>query len=206
MWGTPRMWGAMGGGLLLAMAWAVVAARADVPAGTRSPGDVSSLPVLGAAPDFHLRSLEGPGVRLQDLRGKIVLSAFACSHCADEPATVAEGFVRLQHALKGRGIFGRKVALAFVVRHPEHETRTAIREFAARLGVDPYGWLILGGSLQGTMRLRDQFSRIAATGATEAAETRGRVFLLDYAGRVRRVYTPAAFQVDAVLADLERLL
>jgi len=37
-------------------------------------------------------------------------------------------------------------------------------------------------------------------------DTRGRVFLVDYAGRVRRVYDTGTFHTDVVLADLERLL
>jgi len=76
---------------ILAMLVAVVpvTAVADVPPGPRTPGDASPLPVLGTAPEFHLRSIEGPGVRLRDLRGKLLLLAFACASCIDEPEEVA---------------------------------------------------------------------------------------------------------------------
>jgi protein SCO1/2 len=182
------------------------AAWADVPPGPRTPGDVSPLPVLAQAPSFHLRSLEGPGVRNRDLRGKLVLLAFACASCADEPEEVAATFVRLQRALKTRGLFGRKVVLAFVVRHPERESRTGFRAYASGLGVDPYGWVILSGSPETTARLRDQFGRFGVADGQPPADTRHRVFLVDSSGRVRRVYSGEAFQADAVLADIEGLL
>ena len=196
----------VGIGVVLLLIGARTSVRGDLPSSPRTPGDVSPLPVIGAVPDFALRSLEGPGVRLRDLRGKVVVLTFGCSHCTDEPVAVVEGFGRLQQALKGRGIFGRKVVLVFVVRHPDRETGTGLRMFAARIGVDPYGWLILGGSPQVTEHLRDRFGRLGADGTPGPADTRGRVFLMDYAGRVRRVYTPETFRVDAVLADMERLL
>ena len=118
---------------------------------------------------------------------------------------MAAGFVRLQGALKARRLFGRKVALVFVVRHPERESRAGFRAYALRLGVDPYGWLILSGSPDTTQRLRDRFGRFGASPGGPPAETRGRVFLVDYAGRVRRVYPAGALQVEQVLADMERL-
>ena len=181
------------------------AAFADVPPGPRTPEDVSPLPVLGPVPEFHLRSLEGPGVRTRDLRGKLLLLAFACASCADEPEDVTITFVQVQHALKARGLFGKKVVLAFVVRHPDRESRAGFRAYASRLGVDPYGWVVLSGSPQTTARLREQFGRFGAAGEPQA-DTRGRVFLVDYAGRVRRVYTVDTFKTGMVLSDLERLL
>ena len=182
------------------------AARADVPPALRTPGDVSPLPVLGPAPEFRLRSLEGPGIRLRDLRGKVLLLAFVCASCTDEPEDVTSGFVRLQVALKARRLFGRSVALVFVVRHPERETRVGFRAYALRLGVDPYGWLILSGSAETTQRLRDQFGRFGVPSTEPPEDTRGRVFIVDYAGRVRWVYPAGAFQPDSALADLESLL
>ncbi len=182
------------------------AVPADVPPGPRTPGDVSPLPVLGTVPALHLRSLEGPGVRNRDLRGKLVLLAFACASCADEPEEVAATFARLQRALKMRGLFGKKVILAFVVRHPERESRTGFRAYASRHGVDPYGWVILSGSPETTARLRDRFGRFGVAHGRPSADTRGRVFLVDSVGRARCVYTAEAFQADAVLADMERLL
>ena len=137
-----------------ALALLPLAARADIRPEPRGPGDVSPLPVLGPGPEFHLRSLEGPGVRLRDLRNKLLLLAFVCASCPDEPEEVAAGFVRLQAALKARGLFGRKVVLVFVVREPDRETRAGFRAYAARVGVDPYGWLILSGSPETTQTLR----------------------------------------------------
>ncbi len=167
---------------------------------------MSPLPVLGAAPEFHLRSLEGPGVRLRDLLGKLLLLSFVCASCADEPEDVANGFVRLQEALKARRLFGRQVALVFVVRHPERESRAGFRAYALRLGVDPYGWLILSGSPEATQRLRDRFARFGVPPNDAPADTRGRVFLLDYAGRVRRAYPARGFRADDALADVLGLL
>ena len=179
--------------------------RADIVPGPRTPGDVSPLPVLGPAPEFRLRSLEGPGVRLRDLRGKLALLAFTCASCADEPEDVAAGFVRLQGALKARRLFGRKVALVFVVRHPERETRAGFRAYALRLGADPFGWLILSGSPETTRDLLERFGRFGGPAGAAPPDLRGRVFLVDYAGRVRRVYRAGALQVEQVLADMERL-
>ncbi len=206
MGGRARRWLALGLAAMISLAAARMATWADIPPGPRTPGDVSPLPVLGPAPEFHLRSLEGPGVRLRHLRGKLLLLAFACASCPDEPEDVAAGFVRLQGALKARRVFGRKVALVFVVRHPERESRAGVRAYAFRLGVDPYGWLILSGSAATTQELRDRFGRFGLSPGEPPGDTRGRVFLVDYAGRVRRVFEPGAFQPDAVLADLERLL
>ena len=201
------------GDLLVGLGLVAMVARAAVPAAwgdvtpaLQTPGDVSPLPLLGLAPDFHLRSLEAPGVRLRDLRGKLLLLAFVCASCADEPERVETTFVQLQRELKAQGLFGRKVVLASIVRHPERETRASFRAYAARLGVDPYGWAVLSGSPETTAKLRDRFGRLGAVPAGPPGETRGRVFLVDYAGRVRRVYTDDSFKPEAVLADLERLL
>lgn len=198
----------MGFGLaaMSALAAAPVAARADIVPGPRTPGDVSPLPVLGPAPAFHLSSLEGPGVRLRDLRGKLLLLAFACANCADEPEDVGAAFARLQARLRGRGLFGRRVVLVFVVRHPERETLAGFRAYALRLGADPFGWLILSGSPETTRDLLERFGRFGGPAGAAPPDIRGRVFLLDYAGRVRRVYPPGAFQAEAALADLEGLL
>ena len=92
-----------------------------------------------------------------------------------------------------------------MVRHPERETRAGFRAYALHLGVDPYGWLILSGSPETTQTLRDQFGRFGLSPGGSSGDTRGRVYLVDYAGRVRRVYPAGAFQVDVVLADMERL-
>lgn len=193
---------------LLAAAWggAPEVARADVTAQPRTPGDVSPLPVLAPAPDFALWSLEGPGVRLRELRGKLVALAFACASCSDEPEDVAAGFARIQARLKARGLFGGRVVLVFVVRHPERETRAGFRAYAARLGVDPYGWAILSGSTETTRGLREAFGRIGVPPGGPPADPTARVFLVDYAGRVRRVYDGARFDADAVLRDMELLL
>ncbi len=85
-------------------------------------------------------------------------------------------------------------------------SEAGVRAYAFRLGVDPYGWLILSGSAATTQELRDRFGRFGLSPGEPPGDTRGRVFLVDYAGRVRRVFEPGAFQPDAVLADLERLL
>ncbi len=181
------------------------AAPADVPPGPPTPEDASPLPVLGPAPEFHLRSLEGPGVRTRDLRGKLLLLAFACASCPEEPEEAAATFVQVQRALKARGLFGKKVVLAFLVRHPDRESRASVRAYASRLGVDPYGWVILSGSPQTTAKLREEFGRFGVEAGQAPADTRGHVFLVDYAGRVRRIYSAGILQADTILADLERL-
>lgn len=197
----------VGLGLVAAGQAAVPAvAHGTVPAQPQTAEDVSPLPVLGPAPEFHLHSLQGPNLRLNHLRGKVVLVAFVCASCPDEPEDIAAGFAALQARLKDQGLFGRKVVLIFVVRHPEWETGSGFRAYAAQLGVDPYGWVILNGSADTTARLRDAFGRVGRPGAARPAETRGRVYLVDYTGRVRRVYEPGTFGPDAALKDLEMLL
>lgn len=93
-----------------------------------------------------------------------------------------------------------------MVRHPERETRAGSRVYALRLGVDPYGWLILSGSEMTTGTLRDQFGHFGSRPSESSGDTRGRVYLVDSAGRLRQVYPAGAFQVGVVLADMERLL
>lgn len=202
---------AIGGRAALGLAVVLVAAVTqagwgDVPPAPRTAGDVSPLPVLGPAPGFALRSLEGPMVRLRDLRGKLLLLAFVCATCPEDSEDLAAAFAHLQARLKTRGVFGTRVALAFVVRHPERDTRSAYRAYAGRLGVDAYGWAILSGSAEATRRLREGFGRLAVPPRAPPAEVRGRVFLIDYAGRLRRIYSAEDFRVDTVMGDLERLL
>jgi len=204
VWHRQALWGAV-------TAMALVSARpapGDVPQGpARAQGDVSPLPVLGRAPEFRLHSLEGPRVGLQDLRGKVVLLALMCAICSDEPAEVVAGFARLQTELKGRGLFGQRVVLVFIARHPEWDLRAALRAFAGRLGADPFGWVILTGSPAATARLRVAFAGLAAhPGGSPGGDVKGQVFLVDYAGRVRRVYHAPAFDPDAVLKEIQLLL
>lgn len=58
--------------------WLLVAQRQQIPAASRPAADNS---VRKRAPDFELTTFDGKGIRLEDLRGKVVLLNFWATWC-----------------------------------------------------------------------------------------------------------------------------
>ncbi len=119
-----------------------------------------TLPVLGAAPDFKLRTLDGAEVSLASLRGKIVVLDFWATWC---PPCVAEvpGYVKMQEKYREQG-------LAIVGVSVDRDA-SAVPPFLKKRGVN-YQVGIDDGSLA------DQFGGIEAIPTT---------FLIDREGRIR---------------------
>lgn len=105
-------------------AWAV-AAVLNALAG----GSLAQVPGVGdPAPDFSLRTLEGPAARLSDFRGRAVVVNFWASWCAPCRTELPE-LVSAYHANEARGLSVLAVNLT------DQERRKEVRTFVRAAGM-----------------------------------------------------------------------
>ncbi|MBI4299181.1 MAG: TlpA family protein disulfide reductase [Chloroflexi bacterium] len=141
-----------------------------VPLATRTPLPAARSELLSSgsfAPDFHLNLLDGTGLRLSDLKGKVVVLNFWASWCVpcrqEMPA-----FERMWQEYKGQGVIFVGVALS--------DREKDARAFAEEVGVT------YAVGLDATGQIGDAY-RVIALPTT---------YFIDRQGYVARALTGAA--------------
>jgi protein SCO1/2 len=170
----------------------------------------TSLDPPRAVLDFALADQHGERVRLNDLRGAVVVLTFLYTSCTDVCPLVAG---KLREADRLLGALGRDVSFLAVTVDPERDTPARMTEYSTRWQV-PERWHFLTGAVRelepiwryywvGAIRRAARGD--AATIADYEVEHAAPVHLIDRAGRIRVAYG-SGFRPAELSHDLEILL
>jgi protein SCO1/2 len=147
------------GALGLTLAGATLAASPP-PSGTegqqRIPGTASEERRRNRFPNVVLQTQDGKTVRFYDdlLKDKMVLISFMYTDCAENCPITNANLLQVQKAMESR--VGRDFFMYSITVDPGHDTPAVLREYAARIGVQP-GWLFLTGTKEDIQVLRRHF-------------------------------------------------
>jgi len=154
--------------------------------------------------DFALSDHHGQRRHLADFRGRAVILFFGYTHCPDVCPTAMERFNQVVQRL---GPAAAKVQVLFVTLDPERDTREKLAQYV------PFfhpGFLGLTGTVEEVGAVAKEFrvyfsKRPVAGGEGYSLDHWAGAYVFDPAGRLR-LYVAPETPVDAVAADLQRLL
>ena len=156
------------------------------------------------APPFHLIDQDGKPLALEDLRGKTVLLDFIYTRCPGPCPILTGVHADLQRALDPGA--RARLRLVSISLDPARDTPAALREYAAKRGVDLADWSFLTGP-------PDEVAKVlAAYGVGSARETDGTIahlvisFLIDGQGKIVRRYVGLEHDVDELRRGVDELL
>jgi len=187
--------------LLAALAAAGVTLAEQAPA----PAPDTTLPIhrkIGG--DFSLTQPAGPPARLADYRGRVVLLSFGFTHCPDVcPATLAR--LASVHDLLGED--AEEIQVLFVSFDPERDTP---EHMARYLEFFDESFVGISGPVaelrELATRYRVVFERVEGEEAGDYTYAHtNRFYLIDRAGRVRKLYRPSA-DPAAIAEEVRHLL
>lgn len=158
-----------------------------------------------AAPDFVLNASTGAELKLEALRGKVVVLGFGFSHCPDVcPVTLAV----LAQMRKQLGELAGEVQVVYVTVDPERDTPERLREY---LGYFDKGFIGVTGTPAQLSAVREAYG-ILATRAENKDAPDGYlvhhstyVYLIDRAGLLRAL-VPYGKSASDIAHDVKILL
>jgi protein SCO1/2 len=177
---------------------------ADRPAGPYTSGP--SLAVIRPAPDFGLVDSGGGGVRLADLRGRVVLLAFVYTSCPAACPLITQRMAALHRRLQAAGWLPTRVVLLSVTVDPERDSPAVLARYARSFRADPQGWRFLREDpvrLGPVLAAWDEWTRALPGGEIDHP---ARLHLIDGRGRVREIYSLALFDERQAFLDIQTLL
>ncbi len=171
---------------------------------TDSPFRGGSVDPLTEAPALDLKSQDGRMVRVEDLRGKVVMVSFLYTQCPDICPVILQ---KLRHAQDRLGPAAEDTALVVISVDPKGDTPQAVRTFLAKRGLTgKVDWLV--GTAPELRAAWTRWGVLAAESPDDPSlvEHSGVVWILDTEGR-RAVYYPlSAIDADDVAHDVKLLL
>ena len=148
----------------------------------------SSLPTLGAIPEFSLTAEDGRTITRDEFMGKISITDFIFTHCAGSCPGMTAQMASLQTLL---GHYG-EVQLVSISVDPERDTLEVLKNYAKSAGAQPGRWIFLTGEKKTLHQLvRNGFRLGVEEGGGSAAEPiiHSSLFvLLDRRARIRGYY------------------
>jgi cytochrome oxidase Cu insertion factor (SCO1/SenC/PrrC family) len=215
--------GALLGALLLTVALPAFAARETPPAAPRleyappAPGTYELQRIQRAPAGFVLDSDGTSHAFSEYTTGRVTLLSFVYTYCTDAYGCplAYETFVAVRARLLERPRLAARVRLVSLSFDPTNDTPTAMRAYGGRF-LKPDGGLrwsfLTTRSVHALMPLLDGLGQDASVELDERGRpTRTinhnlKVFLIDRAGTVREIYSPAFLFPEVVLNDIETLL
>lgn len=158
-----------------------------------NPAD--SLPVIaGLGGDFELTGAAGARVRLQDLRGRIVLLFFGYTHCPDVCPTT---LLALKQAQESLGSSANRAQVVMISVDPQRDPPEELAQYARFF--DPR-FIGLSGTPEEIDKVARQFRvfhRISTGAAGQYSVSHsGYIYVLDRSGRVRALLGAEARPAD----------
>ncbi len=95
-----------------------------------------------AAPDFELLDADGGTLRLDDLRGQVIVLNFIYATCPDVCPLHAERIAEVQ-AMVNQTPMKQQVRFISITTDPETDTPRAMRNYGPAHGLDPANWVFL---------------------------------------------------------------
>lgn len=99
-------------------------------------------PVDEEAPRFALRTADRETVRLEDLRGKVVVLHFIYAGCPDVCPLHAEKIAEIQ-AMVNRTPMKDHVRFVSITTDPKNDTPDVLRDYGPAHGLEPVNWTFL---------------------------------------------------------------
>jgi len=155
------------------------------PHANESKREPPELPVLWAVPEFSLLDQHGERLSKDALRRHVWIANFIFSRCTSVCPTLTAKMRVLQRKLANPDL--RFVSFSV---DPEHDTPSALRDYAAGWGQKETRWSLLHTESESLQRLSDGMRVVAQPSGNEANPIlhTSLFFLVDGAGRVRGLY------------------
>jgi cytochrome oxidase Cu insertion factor (SCO1/SenC/PrrC family) len=182
---------------------AAIVGGAIAPTGQLDP------PVLVELPPFDLTERSGQPVKLADLTGKTLITAFIFTHCEGPCPMMTSRMAELQKQLASHPRWS-DIRLVSISVDPVRDTPERLTEYATWAHADPQQWLFLTGERAYVWDLvRNGFKLpIGETDNPQMPIFHSQKFLLiDGQGRIRGLYDGLEEEGrQKLLADLDKLL
>lgn len=166
-------------------------------------GEVARAPRF--IPDFALQDGAGQKTSLHRLLaadGRVWIVDFVYTRCQTVCNALGSVYQQLQQQILARGMQG-KVGLLSISFDPAHDDASALRDYAARMRIDPAAWRIVAlASTQDRRRLLDAFGIMVVPAPLGEFEHNAALHIVDTSGRLVRIvdYNAPGQALDAAWA------
>ena len=198
LWG----WSVCATGLALLLSFASLAGAASAPHSALKPVERRqvNLPVV----DFTLTDQAGNSFQFKNLRGKVVVVAFAYTTCADVCPLITAALRQVQSKLS---VEQRKAShLLTVTTDPEIDSPKVLAGYAKRYGAELDGWSFLTGSETALKSVWKNFGVGIKRKGRGLVDHTPLTAIVDRHGLLRVAYIGPSPDVSAVLNDIRSLL
>jgi protein SCO1 len=161
---------------------------------------------IGPAPEVELIDAREHPFRLSELRGKAVVVSFVYTTCNGTCPLTTAGLDRVRRSLKGRGLWGKRVAFVSITLDPERDTPAVLARYAALYRAEPEHWHFLTGTpgrVNDVLKAWDMWAKVVPSGVIDHPS---RIFLVDPNGRQREIYSLETLDPEAVADDVASVL
>ena len=165
-----------------------------------------------AAPDFELLDADGGTLRLDDLRGQVIVLNFIYTTCPDVCPLHAERIAEVQ-AMVNQTPMRDQVRFISITTDPEADTPQALRDYGPAHGLDPANWVFATSGPErpvATRRLAERYG-LRFVKADDGTQTHAVVtHVIDSEGRWRAKFHGLGFDpanlvvfVNALVNDVD---
>ena len=177
------LWGLLGGVLVVIIGLGVL----GLPGQTSRHAAEDDLRPFGSVPEFTLRERSGSLVTKADLLGKVWVTNFIFTRCADECPLVSQRMAQLQAAFATQAAF----RLVSITVDPEYDTPEVLSQYAANFGAEAQRWLFLTGDKTAIYRLVQKGFHLGVVDPNEQRQSSTPLWP-SRLHRLAAVFTPAA--------------
>lgn len=169
------------------------------------------LPVLWAAPSFHLEDQRGQPFGSSDLAGRAAILSFVYTSCPDICPLLTAKMAQVQEKLRAEGLLGSRVQLVSVTVDPDRDSPAVLAEYAGRFRADPEAWRFLSGEREAVFTVLEGFKLTTRASARAAAGQEivahsNRFVVLDPRGQVRAALPGEETSPDELVHTVRRAL
>jgi protein SCO1 len=161
---------------------------------------------IGPAPEVTLIDAREHPFQLSELRGKAVVVSFVYTTCNGTCPLTTAGLDRVRRSLKGRGLWGKRVAFVSITLDPERDTPAVLARYATLYRAEPEHWHFLTGTpgrVNDVLKAWDMWAKVVPSGVIDHPS---RIFLVDPNGRQREIYSLETLDPEAVADDVASVL